>query len=523
MDNNEYLDRQIIIAMIVSNDYLQAISPVFNPRYLEDATARRLASWCLDYYKQFNKAPGKSIKDVFYEAVNDGLPEDLAEEIEEDVLPGLSEEFTNIDIDIPFLIKRSLKHFNKLKLLQYAEEVKNLVENGELKEAEKKAKQFTPLITDIKNENVLSLGSEDAEKALIESFKDSEDYVVKFPRQLGEFINHQFIKSAFIAFLAPEKRGKTFLMMDIALTAVRQGKRVAFFQAGDMSEKQQVKRIGVYLAGKSNLQKYCGQMFEPIRDCIHNQRDTCTKPERECDFGIFEGKSIDQLRKELTIDELKEALQEYPDYKPCWNCEEYFHNKWGVPWIKSIDVGSALTEQEALKAWRRFFKKYDKRNNKFKLISYPNSTLSVDLIETYLDAWEKEAWFPDLIVVDYADILVWNGGGKEFRHSQNEIWKALRAITQNRNQPCLVTATQADADSYSRNRLGLKNFNEDKRKYGHVTAMYGINQDKDGREKRIGIIALNELVIREGEFDTSNEIYILQNLRRGRPRLSSYW
>ena len=66
---------------------------------------------------------------------------------------------------------------------------------------------------------------------------------------------------------------------------------------------------------------------------------------------------------------------------------------------------------------------------------------------------------------------------------QNEIWKNLRALSQSRN--CLVlTATQADAKSYEKNVLTMSNYSEDKRKFAHVTAMYGLNQDKHGREKK---------------------------------------
>jgi len=88
---------------------------------------------------------------------------------------------------------------------------------------------------------------------------------------------------------------------------------------------------------------------------------------------------------------------------------------------------------------------------------------------------------------------------------------------------CLTIAvTQADADSYERNLLKLDNFSEDKRKYSHVTAMYGLNQDPQGREKELGILRINELVVREGDFNNSHQVYILQNLRRGRPFISSY-
>ena len=136
--------------------------------------------------------------------------------------------------------------------------------------------------------------------------------------------------------------------------------------------------------------------------------------------------------------------------------------------------------------------------------------------------WEKQDGFvPDLIVIDYADLLV--GDSKDFRQLQNEIWKDLRRLSQEKGQPLVVTATQADAKSYDTNKLKLSNFSEDKRKYAHVTAFYGLNQDKEGREKKLGILRLNELLLRDGDFSVNNEITLLQNLRRGNPFLGSYF
>jgi len=86
----------------------------------------------------------------------------------------------------------------------------------------------------------------------------------------------------------------------------------------------------------------------------------------------------------------------------------------------------------------------------------------------------------------------------------------------------MVTATQADAASYRTGRLSLSNFSEDKRKCGHVTAMYGLNQDPGGREKKLGILRINELVVREGEFSVDNEVRVVQDLRIGRPYLESF-
>lgn len=128
---------------------------------------------------------------------------------------------------------------------------------------------------------------------------------------------------------------------------------------------------------------------------------------------------------------------------------------------------------------------------------------------------------PGLIVLDYADLMV-PSYQTEYRHQQNQIWKDLRGL--NQELDCLlVTATQADADSYDRNSLRLKNFSEDKRKYGHVTTMYGLNQDSKGREKGIGLIRINELLLRDDGFDSSREVTILQSLSTGSPVVGSFF
>jgi len=85
----------------------------------------------------------------------------------------------------------------------------------------------------------------------------------------------------------------------------------------------------------------------------------------------------------------------------------------------------------------------------------------------------------------------------------------------------VVTATQADAASFESNTLKMHNFSEDKRKYGHVTAMYGLNQT-DPEEKDLRIMRINELAIREGAASVMNQVRLLQCLEIGRPFLGSY-
>jgi len=49
-----------------------------------------------------------------------------------------------------------------------------------------------------------------------------------------------------------------------------------------------------------------------------------------------------------------------------------------------------------------------------------------------------------------------------------------------------------------------------------------LNQDKEGREKEIGVMRINKIVVREDDFHSSQQVHVLQHLAIGRPHLGSY-
>ena len=512
------IERRIIIGLIVSTEYLQQIRNIWNERLLESQMAKRLAGWCIGYFDIYKEAPGKNIEGIFYQKLKEGLPKSIAEEIEQDILPKLSEEYTEEKFNLNYLLDQSYAYFKEQHLKQHSETIQAFIDQGELLEAEQLACAFKPLITDSGAD--LDLGNDTALIRVEKAFAEAKQPIVRYPRQLGEFWNIQMVRGAFVALMASGKRGKTFWLLDIAMRACRQKAKVAFFQAGDMTENQQLKRICTYLTRKSNLKKYSGKMYQPVRDCVRNQLDLCDQDERGkgC-FGIFKNRTEEILRNEITLDELIKQYKDNSDYEICHGCKAYKTKRLGTVWIEEVDSGNPLTVNEAKEAVNAFFIKNKRR---FKLSTHVNRTLSVEQINALLDIWEKQDDFvPDLIVIDYADILI-TKVKTEFRHQQNEIWSGLRSLSQ-KGHRLVVTATQADSKSYEQNRLKITNFSEDRRKIDHVTAMYGLNQDTKDREKRLGLMRINELAIREGDFSNANEVVVLQNLRRGRPFLGSFW
>ena len=511
------IERQIVIGMIVSKEFLQQVRPIWETKFLKSVSAQQLSQWAIEYFDEYHEAPEKVIESIYYEKLRTGfIKKDLADDVE-NTIADLSDEYEE-SFNLPYVLKKVSGYIKERHLELHLQEVKDLADAGETLEAQALASSYKGVTFEISND--LDLSSPNVLLKIENAFTELSKPLITYPGALGAFWNHQLIPGGFIGLMAREKLGKTFWLLDMAIRAARQGTSVAFFQAGDMTQNQQLKRICSYLTKKPTLERNCGEVYIPVVDCIYNQLDLCNKTERECNFGLFANEEFDEksIRKEINISLLKQAYEDEPDYKPCRNCAEFLTRSYGAPWVRKVTVKHTVKINEAKKKVTEFF---IDRKRRFKLSTHANGTLSVEGMDAIMDRWEREDGFiPQIILVDYADILITNKI-KEFRHQQNQIWKDLRGMSQSRNA-LVVAPTQSDAKSYEQDTLTLSNFSEDKRKYSHCTAMYGMNQDKNGREKKIGLMRLNELVVREGDFDINASVTILQQLNLGRPFLGSY-
>lgn len=511
------IERKILIGLITNTEFLKQIEEEWDPNYMVSKVGKAISDWCWEYYKKYRKAPMREIETIYLKKLKaKKITKETAEEIESEILPRLSDEYDQ-ESDLTTLLDDAREFFEEQQVQMHIDELSNLLGKGRVKEAVQSVEKFK--VKGTVEEESLDLSSEKALQKLEEAFDQSFEPVVRFPGALGEFWNDQLVRGALVGILAPEKRGKSFLLLEFMMRAYAQNKRVAFFQAGDMTEAQQMVRTAIYLSRKSNKEKYCGTHYLPVQDCIKNQKDTCTKRVRECSFGLF-GEEVD-TREDISKEDLIEAYESNPDYKPCFNCKEWLleKNHWGAPWLTKINIKDPVTKQAAVRVWKKFF---TNAGRAIKLATYVNGTLNVSKIEKQLDTWkEKEGFEPDIVLVDYGDLLVPELRG-DFRHQEDDKWKKLRGLSQKTNA-LWVIPTQADAESYKKGLLDMSNYSEDKRKNAHVTALYGLNQDVQGREKSIGLMRFNKIVIREGEFHSSQQVYVLQNLSIGRPHLGSFF
>lgn len=493
-------EKAILIGMITSTQFLRDVEEYYKPEYMEMEIAPQIASWCFRHFKRYGAAPCKAIQDIFGAWVR-GKPDPEVKEYVEEFLEHISEEYEKAEEqNIPFLVDKTIRYFKfrSMKLLVQGIQ-DSLVHADDVEGAEELLNQYK------KVEVVLSDDVDPFvdETAVHDAFNDTQDILFKVPGRLGELITPQLTRDSFIALLGPEKRGKTWWLMYLSLMAYRARKNVAFFSVGDMSKNQMLRRMGIFYAHKSDRPRYCKNVYAPILDCLKNQKNECTE---QCDIGIK-----DSDGKIISFDD--------KDYTPCSECRDE-KDFVGMTWKYRIPDVMPLTEREAFTALQKH--KTTMKGKTFKLSTHSNRSLNVKGIIQKLDTWERtEGFIPDVIVIDYSDILKPEpeSKGKATRDEQNETWMALRKLSQD-THCCVITATQAAATSYDKESIGRKDFSEDKRKFAHATAFFALNQTAE--EKRMGMMRIAPLMLREDAFDEKENVKVAQSLETGRPCLFSF-
>jgi len=120
------------------------------------------------------------------------------------------------------------------------------------------------------------------------------------------------------------------------------------------------------------------------------------------------------------------------------------------------------------------------------------NSLTIDGLEAYLSMLEEEGFIPDVLVVDFADLMKINA--ENIRADTGQIYKDLRRVAVERNW-AVVTASQSNRTGEDARILTMKHFAEDYSKAGTADNIVTYNQTKD--EKELGLARLFGLKARD--------------------------
>ena len=448
---------RILTALVVDDTVATHIAPkwreggMFRSRW-----ANLIGGWCVDYARTYGKAPGAHIEDIFNGWAEKG-PDDETVGLVDDFLGGLSGAYEDEaeSINSQYIIDQAGEHFNGVLIENTTEQALAYTRRGEGEKA----------VSVLNKWNRVELGVGAGVDVLVDAdavrqaFEDKADPLIKYPGALGRFFGDQLGRDEFVATTGATGRGKTWWLLDMAWMGLRQGRCVAFFEVGDMSQAQMLRRFACRAAQHPLKAPY--EIEVPVG--ITNQGEGPADVETET--KVFSG---------------------------------------------PLDAGKA---NKALKKMSR------RRVDKLRLSTHPNSSVNIHGIVSTLDSWERAGWVADVVIIDYADILAMPPGFQPGdREAINETWKQMRNLSQARH--CLVvTATQADAGSYGADLIRRGNFSDDRRKNDHVTAMFGINATE--AEKELGITRLNWTKRREESYLESRCVHVAGCLHIGRPHMVS--
>lgn len=451
-------ERFILIGMIVDVTVLGRISSKWQNKMFKSRWANIISKWCVSYYRNYEEAPMNQIESLFESWSAEEQDKNIIKLVAK-FLDSLSEEYETLaeESNSDYTIDIAGEYFNKVKLERLKERIEGDIDRGKSNKALDHVLSFDKIEMGV-GEGINILQDTEAMKA---SLADKKGPIIQYPGDLGKFFMRTLERDGFIAFMGPEKRGKSFWLQDVAWRGMLQRRRVAYFEAGDQSQNQIMRRLMIRAAARPVFPK-------TIEYPTHIIKDGKYTVEVESEDRKFKGKlSWQQARKA---------------------CEKVMQKK-----IKS-------------------------KESYFRLSCHPNSTLSVNMISDTISNWTRDGWVPDIVIIDYADILLMNTPGLEGRDLINDTWKRLRSVSQKFH--CLVvTATQADAASYDANIITQKNFSEDKRKLAHVTGIIGLNQTSD--EKELGVMRLNWVEVRDEEFNEKRVVFVAGCLSIANPAIRS--
>lgn len=453
-------ERTILISMILDRVVLSRVNEKWGHDGLFSGQwANLVGGWCVSYFRKFDDVPGKRIQGQYDRwASKDSVDENIATTIG-NFLAFLSDESEATERPASdYVLDVASLHFNKVRLRKLIKSVEAELDADEIPAALRMAEEF----------GKVELASADGVHPFLDrsvvaaAFAEPEENLIKYDGALGKFFDGVFTRNALVSFMAPEKRGKTWWLLDVAYRAMVQRKRVAFFEIGDMSEGQLVRRW------------YCR---------------TAKLPRKVGAFKI--PTSLSKKGKEDLIVEYDER-----EFDRC------------------------LNEEDAWESLERLIQhKIKSKEPYLKLSTHAAGTVNVNGIKSILDTWKHGGWIPDVIVIDYADLLTAQpGSGEKSRDQIDRTWKDLRGLSQ--TQHCLVlTATQAKAESYSAELLTMAHFSEDKRKLAHVNCMIGINATEAEKAKQVQ--RLNFIAFREEEYSIAYQVYVGNCFKLGHPSVVS--
>jgi len=487
------IEKNIALGSIISTEFCRRIFPLYKQEYIVSSYVKRIINWCKRYFEEYEEAPKKHIEIIFSDNVSELREKEKL--IINDFLTQIIDEYTvSASFNVQYIIDVTLKYFKKRELELIVEKGKSFLSKNKIDETERLIRNYSTISKQMSN-IVNPFDSDTINKYLIAEDVDS---LFKLNGSVGELIG-PFRRGWLIGFLAPMKRGKSWWLQEIAVNAVLNNLNT-FFVSLEMNEKTIVNRIYARILGYSDGIK---EIVFPVFDCLRNQVGACRKKDR-----------LSKVSLATDVSDLPHEFIPVENYVPCDVCrgkKDFIPAVWYE--IRKIDKKTLRKKKKILKGFASMFGKH------LRIISFPAFSATVDDIFYELDILEStENFVPDVICIDYADILAFSN----FKFGERELiditWKKMKRLADEKHI-AVFTASQSNRGSIKKKVVDQIDTAEDIRKIAHVDMMISLNQLPE--EKAKNLMRLSLIAHRHKNFNSNKQVMVLQQLNIAQPCIDS--
>lgn len=283
--------RRVVAGMIMDVNVCSRIASQWQQGGLfGHLSADIIGGWCVNHLKQYGKPPGKTIETIYQDwAGRNGKEEVVVEQVGKVLQAANGSHARTGGEPSDYVLDLAAKVIDRSRLRQVIDLVENDLEGNRTKEA------FDRLSSVSKVE----LGTGSVVKA-------AEDYgawqrafdmglaqsLVPYPSRLARFFGDTLSRGNLVAFMGPDKVGKSMLLLDAAVRSLRSRCRVAYFDCGDMTEQDVMLRLGERAALKP---RRAGRFRWPK---AISREGKVEWEEREAKEGLSSGEAYKAFRKQ---------------------------------------------------------------------------------------------------------------------------------------------------------------------------------------------------------------------------------
>jgi hypothetical protein len=242
----------------------------------------------------------------------------------------------------------------------------------------------------------------------------------------------------------------------------------------------------------------------PVFDCVKNQRGSCELEVRTQSITLVDAHGNPP------------AWDKDNPYRICSVCRGQENGDYeGATWHETL----ARPEYSPHSVNRTMNSFRDQIGHLYRIKSYPRFSANIADIRRDLDLLEQvEGFVPDIIVVDYADILKPEERSVAGVEKEDRSWIALAQMAAIRHA-LVVAPTQVTKAAMDAINISGKHMARWVGKLGHVDVMMTLNQTE--AEKLLGRARVGVIAHRHADFSPSLTVTILQQLKLGQPNLDS--